>query len=58
MPRVRLNTTDHSGGQNRVEGRLAVRIDTDVFDILSGKRPRRDRAMRPVIEQWLDCWSG
>lgn len=61
MPRVRLDIANHNGEADRSggpQGQLGIRIDTDVFSILSGERPRRDLPMQPVIERWLDCWSG
>jgi len=58
MPRVRLDTADHDGPATRDESQRGMRIDTDVFTLLSGDRMARLGVRRETIDRWLDCWSG
>ncbi|WP_254271774.1 hypothetical protein [Haloarcula marina] len=61
MPRVRLDLSAHEGRSefhDRSTNELDIRIDTDVFDVLSGNAPERREGMSSTIERWLDCWSG
>ena len=55
MPRVRLDTADHGGSSTRDDGPRGMRINTDVFTLLSSDRMGGGRE---IIDQWLDCWSG
>jgi len=52
MPTVRTDTDE----PNPAGGDAIARIDTEVFEILSGQREPEPLAGRPRIDRWLSCW--
>ncbi|MBX0294734.1 hypothetical protein [Haloarcula nitratireducens] len=54
MPRVGL----YGASEERSSPGIDVRIDTEVFAVLSNGRALERFGPRPTIERWLDCWGG
>jgi len=53
-----MDTADRDGPVAGEERRRGIRIDTDVFTLLSEDRMAKLGARRERIDRWLDCWSG
>jgi len=45
------------GPEPTSQRRLAVGIDTEVFELLSVERGQDRLADRPRIDRWLGCWA-
>jgi hypothetical protein len=69
MPRIRLDppelgrSTDATGGDDQTSRAAArddafARIDTEVFQVLSGTYGLEKCGLRPRIDRWMECWSG
>ncbi|MBV0924656.1 hypothetical protein KTS45_10650 [Halomicroarcula limicola] len=54
MPRVGL----YGASEERPSTGIDVRIDTEVFAVLSNGRALERFGPRPTVERWLDCWGG
>lgn len=52
MSRVQLEAANEEAGTDRPD----IRIDTEVFTLLSGEETASKTESSPTIVRWLDCW--